>query len=86
MRLTGLAGLAEFVGEADAEIAANAMICAVNQAAYLLKRQIESQGRAFLERGGFAENLYRRRMQERRKQPSDGSYMSDPSDNPKNVS
>jgi len=35
--LTGLAGLPEFVGEASPEIAANAMLCAVNQAAYLLK-------------------------------------------------
>ena len=31
------------------------------QAAYLLKRQIESQGRTFLREGGFTENLYRRR-------------------------
>jgi restriction system protein len=37
---------------------ANAMVCAVNQAAYLLKRQIESQGQAFLEKGEFTEKLY----------------------------
>jgi hypothetical protein len=37
-------GLADFVGQTEPEIAANAMLCAVNQAAYLLKRQIESQG------------------------------------------
>jgi hypothetical protein len=40
VRLTGLAGLAEFVGKADPEITANAMICAIHQATYLLRRQI----------------------------------------------
>ncbi|MCD6288451.1 MAG: four helix bundle suffix domain-containing protein [Candidatus Hydrogenedentes bacterium] len=65
VRLTGLAGLAEFVGKAEPELAGNAMLCAVNQAVYLLKRQIESQGRSFLREGGFTENLYRRRRQAR---------------------
>ena len=58
VRLTGLFGLAEFVDKAEPELAANAMICAVNQAAYLLKRQIESQGNTFLQKGGFTEKLY----------------------------
>lgn len=58
VRLTGLFGLAEFVEKAEPELAANAMICAVNQAAYLLKRQVQSQGREFLEKGGFTEKLY----------------------------
>jgi restriction system protein len=34
------------------------MICAVNQAAYLLKRQLETQGEQFLSQGGFTEKLY----------------------------
>ncbi len=58
VRLTGLFGLAEFVEKAEPELAANAMLCAVNQAAYLLKRQLESQGETFLEKGGFTEKLY----------------------------
>lgn len=58
MRLTGLFGLAGFVESAAPELAANAMLCAVNQAAYLLKRQIESQGETFLKKGGFTEKLY----------------------------
>ncbi len=66
VRLTGLAGLADFVAKADAELAGNAMVCAVNQAAYLLKRQVESQGKAFLQDGGFTENLYQKRQQSRR--------------------
>jgi restriction system protein len=58
VRLTGLFGLTEFVEKAEPELAANAMLCAVNQAAYLLKRQIQSQGREFLDKGGFTEKLY----------------------------
>ena len=61
--LAGLFGLSDFVAKADSELAANAMLCAVNQAAYLLKRQLESQGRAFLQGGGFTENLYAQRVQ-----------------------
>lgn len=65
VRLTGLAGLAQFTAKADPELAANAMLCAVNQAAYLLKRQVESQGRDFTKHGGFTEQLYARRVQAR---------------------
>jgi four helix bundle suffix protein len=74
VRLTGLFGLAEFVEKAEPELAANAMLCAVNQAAYLLKRQIQSQGREFLEKGGFTEKLYGAR---KRSLKSDGSDRSD---------
>ncbi len=84
VRLTGLAGLADFVGQADAEIAANAMICAIHQAVYLLKRQIEAQGRQFNEEGGFSEKMYRQRQKARqrnkRADKSDKSDGSDPSD------
>lgn len=58
IRLTGLSGLSDFVAKATPDIAANAMICAINQAVYLLKRQLESQARAFTETGGFTEKLY----------------------------
>ncbi|MBA4388419.1 MAG: four helix bundle protein [Verrucomicrobia bacterium] len=58
VRLTGLAGLSAFVAKADSELVANAMLCAANQAAYLLKRQLESQGRTFVEEGGFTERLH----------------------------
>jgi four helix bundle suffix protein len=71
VRLTGLAGLSEFVGNAAPELAANAMLCAVNQAAYLLKRQLESQSREFLEKGGFTENLHAARMKKRQSDTSD---------------
>ncbi len=73
VRLTGLAGLSDFVAQAAPELAANAMLCAVNQAAYLLKRQLESQGRTFVERGGFTEKLYGARSQWRKSDRSDPS-------------
>jgi restriction system protein len=73
VRLTGLGGLSDFVARAEPELAANAMICAVNQAAYLLKRQLESQGQTFLESGGFTESLYASRSQARRSDPADQS-------------
>ena len=58
VRLTGLMGLSDFVSKAQPELAANGMLCAINQAAYLLHRQLESQGKAFLEKGGFTESLH----------------------------
>jgi restriction system protein len=73
VRLTGLAGLSDFVAKAEPEIAANAMLCAVHQAAYLLKRQLESLGRNFLAHGGFTENLYHQRQTARKPKPSDRS-------------
>lgn len=91
VRLEGLFGLAGFVARAEPEIAGNAMVCAVNQAAYLLKRQLESQARAFAEEGGFTENLYHVRQQARSRhvrrsgsvsEPSDKSDVSDLSDVP----
>jgi four helix bundle suffix protein len=70
VRLTGLAGLSDFVEKAAPELAGNAMLCAVNQAAYLLKRQLSSQGRTFVESGGFTEKLYGARTQRRSAQPT----------------
>ena len=63
VRLTGLSGLVEFVRRAEPELAANAMLCAVNQAAYLLKKLVEKQTREFVEQGGFSERLYDARVQ-----------------------
>jgi four helix bundle suffix protein len=77
VRLTGLLGLSDFVARAAPELAANAMLCAVNQAAYLLKRQLESQGEAFLASGGFTEKLYGARKRGRLSDTSDLSDLSD---------
>jgi four helix bundle suffix protein len=53
------------IREASPELAANAMLCAVNQAAYLLKRQLETQAREFTEKGGFTESLHATRSRAR---------------------
>jgi len=79
VRLTGLFGLSDFVERAEPELAGNAMLCAVHQAAYLLKRQLESQSGEFLEKGGFTEKLYGAR---KRAQTSDASDLSDPPECP----
>lgn len=84
VRLMGLAGLSDFVAKAEPELAANAMLCAVNQAAYLLRRQVEQQSREFLEKGGFTERLYAARVKARTEESdkSDRSDSSDKSDAP----
>jgi restriction system protein len=53
------------VATASAEDAANTMICLINQASYLLRRQMQNQERQFLDTGGFTERLYRTRRQTR---------------------
>jgi four helix bundle suffix protein len=65
VRLSGLVGLAEFVGKAAPELAANAMLCAGHQAAYLLRQQLRGLAREFTEKGGFTGNLYATRKQAR---------------------
>ena len=61
-------------------VARASSLCAINQATYLLRRQIESQGRDFVEDGGFAERLHTVRVQARAGKMSDGSDRSDTSD------
>lgn len=78
IRLTGLFGLSDFVERAEPELAANAMLCAVNQAAYLLKRQLESQGGEFLKKGGFTEKLYGARRRGTLSDMSDSSDKTGP--------
>lgn len=63
---------------ASPEVLANTLVCLINQASYLLGRQLERLDRDFLENGGFTERLYTARTQQRRPAPS--SDRSDPSD------
>lgn len=51
------------IATATPEVAANTLICLINQATYLLKRQIEAQERSFVEDGGFSERLYQARSE-----------------------
>jgi restriction system protein len=69
---------------ASAETFANSLLCLINQASYLLGRQIETLDREFLQNGGFTERLYnsRRAIRSDRSDRSDGSDVSDKSDAP----
>ncbi|MCL4536335.1 MAG: four helix bundle suffix domain-containing protein [Nitrospirae bacterium] len=48
---------------ASPEVAANTLICLINQASYLLGRQLQKLEQQFLEEGGFTERLYQARQQ-----------------------
>ncbi len=54
---------------ADPETAANTLICLVNQASYLLARQLRSLEEAFLAEGGITERMYRERQVRRGGRP-----------------
>ena len=63
------------------EVAANTMICLINQETFLLGRQLARLATDFEEEGGFTERLYRIRSEKRKKPPmSDQSDQSDQSD------
>ncbi|MEK9156197.1 MAG: four helix bundle suffix domain-containing protein [Patescibacteria group bacterium] len=47
------------------EEACNAMICLISQTTYMLSNQIKSLKEAFLQEGGFTENLYKERSERR---------------------
>lgn len=51
---------------ASPEAAANTLICLINQASYLLGRQLQRLEQQFLEEGGFTERLYKARTQARK--------------------
>lgn len=54
------------VASATPEIAANTLICLINQASYLLGKQLRTLEQQFLNEGGFTEKLYKARTQARK--------------------
>jgi four helix bundle suffix protein len=50
---------------ASPEVAANTLICLINQASFLLRRQLQKLEQSFLKEGGFTERLYRERQTRR---------------------
>lgn len=54
---------------ATPEAAANNLLCLINQASYLLHRQLQKLEHDFLEHGGFTERLHAVRSQARQHQP-----------------
>lgn len=53
------------ISTADPEVAANTIICLINQASYLLGRQMKVLEERFLSEGGFTERLYKERHKRR---------------------
>jgi len=49
------------IATASPEVAANTLICLINQASFLLRRQLQKLEQSFLDEGGFTERLYRER-------------------------
>jgi restriction system protein len=54
------------IATASPETAANTLICLINQASFLLGRQLRRLEQEFLAEGGFTERLYRERQVRRR--------------------
>jgi len=52
------------------EVVANAIICLIHQANYLLDRQVAGLERQFIHEGGYSERLAAARIKERKKKPS----------------
>jgi len=55
-----------YIEEALPEVAANALVCLIHQANYLLDQQLRQLEKAFRSEGGFTERLYRVRSEARR--------------------
>ena len=70
---------ARWLDHPDPAVIANALICLIHQANYLLDRQIHGLERQFVEGGGYSERLAAARLEKRRTQ-QDGSDRTDPSD------
>lgn len=49
----------------DPEKAANTLICLIHQANYLLDHQLQALESAFLKEGGYSENLFKKRLENR---------------------
>lgn len=72
---------AEWLDHPDPAVRANAIICLIHQANYLLDQQLTALEQAFIEEGGYSEQLATARLQRRsRRNPSDPSDPSDQSD------
>ncbi|MGH7848635.1 MAG: four helix bundle suffix domain-containing protein [Candidatus Binatia bacterium] len=68
----------EWLEHRDPSVVANALICLIHQANYLLDRQIQGLEREFVEGGGYSERLAAARLEKRRQ--GSGSSRTDRSD------
>lgn len=72
----------EWLNHTDPAVVANALICLIHQANYLIDRQIAGLERQFIEDGGYSEQLAAARIEKRRgrKNRSDPADLTDPTD------
>jgi restriction system protein len=77
---------ATWLEHADPAVRANATICLVHQANYLLDQQIAALEQAFIEDGGYSEQLATERLRQRRRKdwtdPPNQSDRTNPADQP----
>jgi four helix bundle suffix protein len=71
---------ARWLDHADPAIRANATICLIHQANFLLDRQIAALETAFVQDGGYSEQLATERLRHRKKDQSDPTNPSNPTD------
>jgi restriction system protein len=78
----GSAAYAPWLSHVDPAVVANALICLIHQANYLLDQQISALERDFIHEGGYSETLAAARLAERARQQdrTDRFDRSDPSD------
>lgn len=70
---------APWLEHADPAVRANALVCLIHQANYLLDQQIAALERQFVEGGGYSEQLAAARLAERERRKKDQSDRSDQS-------
>lgn len=73
---------APWLEHADPVVVANALICLIHQANYLLDQQLAGLERDFIEGGGYSEQLAAARIQERNRRLKEPSEPSDRTDHP----
>jgi len=71
----GAATYARWLTDTDPAVVANAVICLIHQANYLLDQQIAGLERQFIQEGGYSERLAAARLEQRR-----GQDRTDPTD------
>ncbi len=71
---------APWLEHADPAVRANALICLINQANFLLDHQIAAVEQQFVEEGGYSEQLAAARLAERQRKKQDPADLPDPSD------
>ena len=65
---TDISAYAPWLAHADSAVVANAIICLIHQANYLLDRQVAGLERQFIHEGGYSERLAAARVTERQRQ------------------